>query len=78
MNIATFLIALIIATLFVLAIRYLAKNGMCAACEDKKACHSAKEAGDPGLSSACGGKCSSCRYEAQELKAAADRHQTNA
>ncbi len=74
MNLPTILIGLAVATLLGLAIRYLVKNGMCAACEDKTACQAAKKAGGPDLSSACGGKCSACRYYEAELKAAATKH----
>ena len=77
MNGATIFLGLIIAALFVLAVRYLVKNGMCAACEDKAACQAAKKAGAPDLSSACGGKCASCRYYEQELKAASAKHQAD-
>jgi hypothetical protein len=74
MNLPTILIGLVVAGLLVLAIRYLLKNGLCAACEDKAACQAAKKAGGPGLSSGCGGKCASCKYYEAELKAEAVKH----
>jgi hypothetical protein len=77
MNIPTIVIGFIIAALLFFAIRYLVKNGMCAACEDKSACEAAKKAGLPGPASSCGGKCSSCQYYEQELKAAAAKHSAN-
>lgn len=78
MNLPTILIGLIVAALLGLAIRYLVKNGMCAACEDRAACQAAKKAGSPDSTSGCGGKCSSCRYYEAELKAAAARHRAGA
>jgi hypothetical protein len=75
MNLPTVLIGLVVAALLGLAIRYLAKNGMCAACEDKKACQAAKKAGGSSVASGCGGKCSSCQYYEAELKASAAKHQ---
>ncbi len=75
MNVPTIVIGLIIATLLFFAIRYLVKNGMCAACEDKEACRDAKKAGVPGHSSSCGGKCASCQYYEYEMKSAVVKHQ---
>ena len=74
MNFATVLIVLVLAACLVLAVRYLAKNGMCAACEDRGACRAAQSASD-SRQTGCGGKCSSCRYHELE-KAAAAKHQT--
>ena len=68
MNLPTILISLVIATLFVLAIRYLRRNGMCAACEDKGACQAAKKANGAANSSGCSGKCASCQHHDYELK----------
>jgi hypothetical protein len=77
MNLPTILIALAVAALLGMAVRYLVKNGMCAACEDKSACQAAKKAGGPDLSSGCGGGCASCKYYEYELKAlAAKQHQS--
>lgn len=71
MNFATVCIVLILAVLLGLAVRYLVKNGMCAACEDRDACKSAHKADGAGLPAGCGGKCSSCRYYELEKQAAA-------
>lgn len=75
MNIPTILLSAAVAAMLVFAIRYLVKNGMCAACEDREACQGSKKAG--GNSAGCGGKCSSCRYYEAEQKAAA-KHGTGA
>lgn len=66
MNLPTIFIGLMIAALFVLAIRYLVRNGMCAACEDKKACRAAKKAN------------ASCQHCEQELQESDARHQASA
>ena len=79
MNFPTILIALAVAALFGLAVRYLAKNGTCAACEDRDACRAAKEDGSPDrLSPGCGTKCSSCQYYEYERKASAKKRRTGA
>lgn len=72
MNVPTVLIGLVVIALFALAIRFISKNGACAACEAQGACHSAGKEAD--TSSNCGGKCSSCQYYEYELKAAAKKH----
>lgn len=77
MNWPTILIGLAIAALLVLAIRYLAKHGLCAACEDKAACQAAKKAG-ADFSAGCGGKCAACRYYEYEQKALQAKHQAGA
>jgi hypothetical protein len=74
MNIPTILIGLVVAGLLALAIRYLVKNGMCAACEDKEACQAAKKAAGYSVPSGCSEKCSSCKYYEAELKALAGKH----
>ncbi len=61
MSIST-IIVLIIAALLVAAVHYLVKHGMCAACEDRKACQAAKEASDPDSAPSCCEKCSACQY----------------
>ncbi|SHH99282.1 hypothetical protein SAMN02745823_01825 [Sporobacter termitidis DSM 10068] len=71
MSIPTIIISIVLLGLFSQAIRFLVKNGACAACAEKGACHSA---GEDAASSACGGNCSACRYRESELKAAA-KHQ---
>jgi len=76
MNAATILISLIVAALLVLAVRYLIKNGMCVACEDKEACQAAKKTNGVDLSYGCDGKCASCRHYEHELKASLTKHQT--
>lgn len=79
MNFATILIILAVAVLFVLAVRYLLKYGMCGACENRAVCRNARKvkgAGDSGctnFSPCCSGKCSSCRYFELE-KAAAEKN----
>lgn len=82
MNLSTILIGTVIAALLALAVRYLVKNGMCAACEDRAACQAAKKAATAGGtapenggadSAGCGGKCSACRYYEMELRAAGKR-----
>jgi hypothetical protein len=75
MNVSTILIGLVVAGLLMFAIRYLIKNGMCAVCENKSACQTAKKAASSGTPSECGGKCSSCKYHEAELKAAAEKHE---
>jgi hypothetical protein len=77
MNLPTILIGLIIAVLFVLAVRYLVKNGTCAACEDKEACQAAKKMAAAGPAHGCGGMCASCRYYEYELKALPAKQQTS-
>lgn len=72
MNLPTILIGLVVIALFTLAIRFITKNGACAACEAQGACHSAGNGAD--ASSGCGGKCSSCQYHEYELKAMAAKH----
>lgn len=68
MNFATILIVLILAALVGLAVRYLVKNGPCAACENRAACRAAKKAeGKP--SAGCEGNCSACRFYETEKKA---------
>lgn len=74
MNLPTILIGLVLAALLGLAVRYLIKNGACAACEDKAACQAARKEASSGGLSGCGGKCSSCRYHEAELKAGAGKH----
>ncbi|MDQ7093751.1 hypothetical protein REC12_09120 [Desulfosporosinus sp. PR] len=59
MNLPTILLGLGVAVLLTLAIRYLVKNGTCAACEAKGACHSAK-VGSSDMSLGCGGGCAGC------------------
>ena len=39
MNLSTFIAAAIIIVLFVLAARYLKKNGTCGSCPDRGGCH---------------------------------------
>lgn len=79
MNFATVLIILVLAALVGLAVRYLKKHGMCAACENRAACRAARKAGGVGsndngqFSSCCGGKCSSCRYYESEQAAAKNK-----
>lgn len=59
MNFATVLVAAAIAALLALAVRYLVKNGACAACADAKSCRSAASAApDAG----CGHGCSGCPH----------------
>lgn len=74
MNLATILILLPLAAFVGLAIRYLTKNGMCAACENKGACRAAKKPDRSGLPSGCGGQCASCRYFEAEQRTAAAAH----
>lgn len=69
----TILIGLAVAGLLFLAIRYVVKNGACAACESKEACHAAKNGADFNNPSGCSGKCSSCRYYESEMKALAEK-----
>lgn len=77
MNLPTILIGSIIAALFILAVRYVVKNGACAACEDREACQAAKKSDGADFYLNCGGKkCLSCKYYEYELKAAAAKHQT--
>lgn len=75
MNLPTILIGLAVAGLLGLAIRYLAKNGACAACEDKTACEAARKAGSselPGACGSCSGKCPvHGLYEYEQMKVAA-------
>lgn len=59
MNFATILVTAAIAALLVLAVRYLVKNGVCAACVDAKSCRSAASAG-PGTG--CGHGCAGCPH----------------
>lgn len=76
MNLPTILIGLVVLALLGLAIRYLVKNGMCAACEDKAACQAAKKAGEVSLPPGCGGSCAACQHREAELRAvAALKHQ---
>lgn len=73
MNPASALVAAAIGVLLVLAVRYIAKHGMCAACEDREACQKAfGAAGEPPAFS-CGASCRSCPYypEEQRMKMAA-------
>lgn len=69
MNLASALVAVAIAALLFLAVRYVAKHGMCAACEDREACQRALN--KPGSKeespvSSCGMSCHSCPYYAEE------------
>ena len=71
MNLASILVAAAIAGLLFLAVRYLAKHGMCAACEDREACRRAlKPSGGKGEPPAfsCGMSCHSCPYYEQEQR----------
>ncbi|MGI6108492.1 MAG: FeoB-associated Cys-rich membrane protein [Eubacteriaceae bacterium] len=52
--IATILISLIIAALFVLAVRHIVKHGSCSECSKN--------------SDACSGHCGCCPYHADEMK----------
>ncbi|MCI1956600.1 MAG: hypothetical protein LKJ21_09545 [Oscillospiraceae bacterium] len=74
MNLASILVTVVVAALLGLAIRYLAKHGMCAACEDRDACRNALKASRRGEhpASLCGGNCRGCPYylEEQRMKAA--------
>ncbi|WP_434511051.1 hypothetical protein [Desulfitobacterium sp. AusDCA] len=58
MNLSTALIGLVVAAFLGLAIRYIVKNGTCAACEAKGACHSAGASLD--ISTGCGVSCTGC------------------
>ncbi|KLU63599.1 hypothetical protein CEB3_c00280 [Peptococcaceae bacterium CEB3] len=60
MNLPTILIGFVVAALLGLAIRYILKNGACAACEAKGACHSAKTGSD--ISTGCGDNCAGCHH----------------
>lgn len=73
MSPATVIIAALLVGLFALAIRYLIKNGSCAGCSEKDACHATKNAssGASASGSGCSGKCASCQYYEAELQAAA-------
>lgn len=68
MNAATILIAAAIAALLLLAVRYLVKNGPCAACEMRGACRKNPQEDRKPSASACGGNCRGCQYYAQEQK----------
>lgn len=71
MNLATILVAAAIAALLVLAVRYVAKHGMCAACEDREACKGAfkpDSKGEPPAFSCGGTGCHSCPYYAEEQR----------
>lgn len=77
MNLPTVLIALVIAALFVLAVRFVAKHGVCDACDLKGSCRTAKKTGggsfcDPGAG------CSACRYYEYERKAPPAKRHTGA
>ncbi len=76
MNLASILVAAAIAGLLFLAVRYVAKHGLCAACEDREACKRSVPSGSGGKppagreppASFCGGSCHSCPYYAQERR----------
>lgn len=69
MNAVTVLVVLLLAALFVLAVRFQVKGGSCASCELKSVCK--KAATEPGAPR-CGGDCASCRYHAAEQRAQKD------
>ena len=71
MNLPTILISLVIASLLVLAVRFIVRHGVCEACDMQDACRTSKNAGG-GFSCGPGG-CPSCRYYEYERKAAAKR-----
>lgn len=68
MNAATILIAAAIAVPLFFAVRYLVKNGPCAACEMRGACRKKPQGNRKPSPSACGGNCRSCQYYAQERR----------
>mgnify|MGYP000960409335 CR=1 FL=1 len=68
MNLPTLIIALIVAALLGLAIRYLVRHGACAACEMGGTCSAKKTKETPA---GCGGKCAGCQYYAYEQRLAA-------
>ena len=70
MNLPTVIIALAVAALLGLAIRYLVKNGACAACGLNESC-SKSHKGHSTASAECGGKCSACQYYTYEQQLAA-------
>lgn len=70
MNLPTVIITLAVAALLGLAIRYMVKNGACAACGMSESCTSHKKGG-AAASAGCGGKCSACQYYAYEQQLAA-------
>jgi hypothetical protein len=78
MNLPTISIGLVIAALLALAIRYVVKHGVCAACEDREACQAANAGGGSGFPPGCGGECASCRYYEHELNASTTKHQAGA
>lgn len=63
---ATIIVILLVGLLLVLAVRYLLRHGMCAACENSGACKGASGSG-------CDGNCSACRCYASELEARKSR-----
>ena len=68
MNLVSVLLVAAIAALLFLAVRYVAKHGICAVCEDKEACQKAfKAKGEPPASS-CGVSCHSCPYYPEEQR----------
>ena len=73
MNAATIVIGLVEAALLGLAIRYLVKNGACAACGDREACEAARKGTGAKRPPGCGGNCASCKYYQVELKATAGK-----
>lgn len=82
MNLPTILVGLVVAALLGLAIRYLVRNGACAACEDKGACQAARKAGDASFSSACSSsscnaKCPAASFDYDEWKAALTAQKTS-
>lgn len=68
MNLPTIVIALVVAALLGLAIRYIVKHGACSVCESGGACSAAKTS---DASAGCGGKCAACQYYAYEQQLAA-------
>lgn len=60
------LFVLLLAALFVLAIRFQVKNGSCASCELRSVC---KKAAGAKAAPRCDGSCASCRYYAAEQRA---------
>lgn len=58
MNFASAFVVAAIAVLLVLAIRYLVKNGPCAACGDVENCRGSSG----GCGGSCGGSCGGCPH----------------
>ena len=64
MNLASVLVAVFIAALLVLAVRYVVRHGVCALCPDVKSCRAGDEK-SAQTAGGCGGSCGRCPYSGQ-------------